>query len=106
MIACQIELKKFDEAMKLCQDVIKIFEEEHVDFKVRARILQRKGTIHMKLGEFKEAVDSFQGSLHEHKTDVVKDLLIEAKEKFKKWEIEKNTDPEKSDALNKEANEL
>jgi hypothetical protein len=33
-------------------------------------------------------------------------LLIEAKQKFKEWEIEQNLNPELSDAKNKEANQL
>jgi len=44
--------------------------------------------------------------LFESKTDVVKDLLIEAKQKFKDDEIRKNTNPELSDQYNKEANQL
>jgi len=46
MIACLIEVKKLDEAMTLIEAVVAVFESEHVDFKLRARILQRKGTIH------------------------------------------------------------
>lgn len=45
IIACMIELKEFDEALELCEEVEKTFQEENVDFKTRARILQRKGTI-------------------------------------------------------------
>jgi len=60
----------------------------------------------LKQQEFKLAVESFESSLLEHKTDAVKDLLIDAKNRLAKWEIEQNTDPEKSDALNKEGNDL
>jgi len=38
MIACLIEEKKFAEALTLCEEVIKVFEDQQVDFKVRARI--------------------------------------------------------------------
>lgn len=51
-------------------------------------------------------MEALEASLFESKTDVVKDLLIEAKQKFKEWEIIQNTDPELSDACNKEANAL
>lgn len=101
-----IELKQFEEALQKCVDNVKVFEDEHVEFKVRARILQRKGTIHTHLKQYAEAVQAYQDSLHESKTDVVKDLLIEAKQKFKEWEIIKNTDPELSDKKNREANQL
>lgn len=77
-----------------------------MDFKVRARILQRKGTIHSKLEQWKECVEAYENSLFEHKTDVVKDALIDAKQKLREWTIIQNTDPELSDACNKEANEL
>mmetsp|Transcript_48981 Transcript_48981/g.41371 ORF Transcript_48981/g.41371 Transcript_48981/m.41371 type:complete len:100 (+) Transcript_48981:617-916(+) len=60
----------------------------------------------MKKKLFKESVEAFESSLFESKTDVVKDLLIDAKQKFKDWEIIQNTDPELSDAKNKEANTL
>lgn len=106
MIACKIELKQLDEAMALVQQVLGVFEAEQVDFKTRARILQRKGTIHAKQQQWKDAVEAFENSLFEHKTDAVKDLLIDARNKFKAWEIEQNTDPAKSDELNKEANAL
>jgi len=101
-----IELKQFEKAMEKCLEVIKVFDEEQVDFKVRARILQRKGTIHTSLKQFKEAVEAYEASLFECKNDAVKDLLIEAKRKLRNWEIEQNTDPEKSDQCNKEGNEL
>jgi len=84
MIACLIEEKKFDEAMTLIESVVSVFESERVDFKLRARILQRKGTIHMRKEEYKSAVEAFESSLHESKSDAVKDLLIEAKNKFAK----------------------
>jgi hypothetical protein len=40
-----IELAEYDQALEICTEVEKIFAEENVDFKTRARILQRKGTI-------------------------------------------------------------
>jgi len=45
MIACLIELQDLDTALELCIDTEKTFDEDNVDFKVRARILQRKGTV-------------------------------------------------------------
>jgi hypothetical protein len=106
MIACLIELKDLDTALELCIDTEKSFDEDNVDFKVRARILQRKGTVLLKTKKYKDAVEALEASLFESKTDVVKDLLIEAKQKFKEWEIEQNLNPELSDAKNKEANQL
>jgi len=64
MIACLIEEKKLDEAMILIEAVVAVFESEHVDFKLRARILQRKGTIYMRREEYKSAVESFESSIH------------------------------------------
>lgn len=92
--------------MELCNKLIPQFEEKRIDFKVRARILERKGKIQCKQENYKDALTSFQDSLHESKNDNVKDLLIETKNKFRQQEIERNTNPELSDALNKEANEL
>lgn len=89
IIACLIELKQFEDALVKCETVEKIFDEEQVDFKIRARILQRKGTIFTALKDYAQAVKAFEDSLHECKVDAVKDLLIEAKNRFKKWEIEK-----------------
>jgi len=60
----------------------------------------------MKKKLYKESVEAFESSLFESKTDVVKDLLIDAKQKFKEWEIIQNTNPELSDQKNKEANTL
>ena len=65
--------------MKLIESVVAVFKSEKVDVKVRARILQRKGTIHMRRKEYKSAVEEFESSLHESKSDAVKDLLFEAK---------------------------
>jgi len=64
MIACLIEEKNLDEAMILIEAVVAVFESEHVDFKLRARILQRKGTIYMRREEYKSAVESFESSIH------------------------------------------
>ena len=82
MIACLIEEKMFDKAMTLIENVVSVFNSEHVDLKVCARILQRKGTIHLKRDEFKLAVESFEISLNKNKSDAVIDLLIEAKNKL------------------------
>jgi len=87
MIACLIEEKKLDEAMFLIENLIEVFESEHVDFKLRARILQRKGTIHMKREEYKAAVKAFESSLKESKSDTVIEFLVEAKNKFDKCDI-------------------
>lgn len=38
----------------------------------------------MHLKQFKDAVETFQNSLHESKSDQVKDMLIDAMEKLKK----------------------
>lgn len=58
------------------------------------------------MNQWKECVKSYEESLFEHKTDQVKDLLIEAKDKLKHWEIEQNTNIELSDQYNKEGNDL
>jgi stress-induced-phosphoprotein 1 len=60
----------------------------------------------MKTGKFKEAVEALEASLHEAKNDSVKDMLIDAKQKFKEWDIEQNKNPELSDQCNKEANQF
>jgi len=59
-----MEMNKYNEALQLIEAVSDVFESEHVDKKVRARLLQRKGTIHLKRNEFKQAVDAFEASLN------------------------------------------
>jgi len=48
IIACLIELHQLDTALERCEEVQKTFDSDNVDFKVRARILQRKGTIYLR----------------------------------------------------------
>ena len=60
MIACLIEEKMFDEAMTLIENVVSVFNSEHVDLKVCARILQRKATIYMRRKEYKSAVEALE----------------------------------------------
>lgn len=58
VIACLIELKRNEEALQMCNEIIAKFDDEQVDFKVRARILQRKGSVHTNLKQYKEAVEA------------------------------------------------
>jgi len=64
MVACLMEMNKYDEALLLIQSVVYIFESEKVDLKVRARLLQRKGSIHLKRNELKLAVEAFEISIN------------------------------------------
>ena len=63
MVACLIELKRYDDALNIIENIISVFETEQVDIKVRARLLQRKGTIHIKRNEYNFAIDCFEASL-------------------------------------------
>ena len=106
MIACLIEEKMFDKAMTLIENVVSVFNSEHVDLKVCARILQRKGTIHLKRDEFKLAVESFEISLNKNKSDAVIDLLNEAKNKLFQHNKALTTQPQFTIATNKGLIEL
>jgi tetratricopeptide (TPR) repeat protein len=97
IIACLIELQELDQALELCCEVEGTFETDNIDSKIRARIMQRKGTIFIKKKLFKESVKAFESSLLESKTDVVINLLIEAKQKIKEWDIIQNTEENGSD---------
>ena len=76
MVACLIELKSYDDALNIIENIITVFETEQVDIKVRARLLQRKGTIHLKKNELLLAIESFKNSLKYSKTKEVSDLLL------------------------------
>ena len=77
MVACLIELKRYDDALNIIENIITVFDTEQVDIKVRARLLQRKGTIHLKKNELLLAIESFEKSLKFNKTKEVSDLLLE-----------------------------
>jgi len=64
MVACLIELKRYDDALNIIENIITVFDTEQVDIKVRARLLQRKGTIHLKKNELLLARESFEKSLN------------------------------------------
>ena len=77
IVACLIELKRYDDALNIIENIITVFETEQVDIKVRARLLQRKGTIHLKKKELLLAIEAFENSLKYSMTKEVSDILLE-----------------------------
>jgi len=51
-----IELKQYEQALEKSNQLISKFNDEQIDFKIKARIYQRKGTIHAKLNQWRDCV--------------------------------------------------
>lgn len=104
--AVHIEKKSPEKAVEICEQALELFEVHNTEFHVRARIFQRLGTAQLHLKQYSDAIQTFDKSLLEKRTDVVKDLKYKAEQELKKWTADMLLDPELSDTLKDEGNDL
>jgi len=111
--ACHFEKKDYDECIKDCEEAIKTGREHRADFKVLARAFARIGNAHYRKGMaseveadkqeiLSEAIEAYNKSLTEHRTDDVWTKLKKAQSEKKKAAEKAYVDPAKA-AEEKEA---
>jgi len=74
--AVYLEMEKYDECIKDCDDAVDKGREMRADYKMLARAMGRKGTALIKQGKMEEGIEAYNKSLMEHRTA---DVLTKAK---------------------------
>lgn len=99
-------MKNPEKCLETCKLAKEIAIENFSDYSLKARIYQRMGSAYMLLQQYDEAIEVFNDSLLENKTDVVKELLFKAQKTKKKYDEEQYLNPELAEQLKEEGNEL
>ena len=82
--AVHFELGDHQTCISVCKKAIEIGREVRAPFVTIAKVFARLGNAHYKRGELQEAVDAFESSMLEHRTDEVHEKLKKAKSELKK----------------------
>lgn len=91
--AIYLETKENDKVIEICEQAIELFEVHSTELQLRVRIQQRLGTAYLNKKEFKKAVEIFEKSLLEKRTDPVKELKLKAENEIKAQEVEQMIGP-------------
>jgi len=82
--AVHFELGDHATCIAVCKKAIDIGREVRSPFVTIAKVFARLGNAHYKRGELQEAVDAYESSMLEHRTDEVHEKLKKAKTELKK----------------------
>ena len=92
----QIELGEAAEAVKTCDEAVRIGREHFLDYVLVARALARKGNALVKLQDYEAAVDAYRSSMTENRDRKVAEALHNAEVALKKKREQEYLSPEKS----------
>ncbi|KAL5212497.1 hypothetical protein ABZP36_023344 [Zizania latifolia] len=108
--AVYIEMGKYDECIKDCDNAVERGRELRADFKMVSRALTRKGTALVKLAKTSKdhdiAIETFQKALTEHRNPDTLKRLNEAERAKKELEQQEYYDPKLADEEREKGNEL
>ncbi|KAL6911899.1 hypothetical protein ACP4OV_000704 [Aristida adscensionis] len=108
--AVYIEMGKYDECIKDCDQAVERGRELRADFKMISRALTRKGTALVKLAktskDFDTAIETFQKALTEHRNPDTLKKLNEAERAKKELEQQEYYDPKLADEEREKGNQF
>ncbi|KAG8071615.1 hypothetical protein GUJ93_ZPchr0006g42953 [Zizania palustris] len=108
--AVYIEMGKYDECIKDCDNAVERGRELRADFKMVSRALTRKGTALVKLAktskDYDIAIQTFQKALTEHRNPDTLKRLNEAERAKKELDQQEYYDPKLADEEREKGNEL
>jgi len=102
--AVYFEQDKFQECIDLCEKAVEIGQDNQAAFRLVAKPLARIGNVYYKQKEYKKALEYFDRSLAEHRTDEVKEKVKKIKKLLKEQEIKAYLDPEKAETERQDGN--
>jgi stress-induced-phosphoprotein 1 len=82
--AVHFELGDHVTCIQVCKKAIEIGRDVRAPFVTIAKVFARLGNAHHKRGELQEALDAYESSMLEHRTDEVHEKLKKVKSEFKK----------------------
>ncbi|KAF0893729.1 hypothetical protein E2562_029404 [Oryza meyeriana var. granulata] len=108
--AVYLEMGKYDECIKDCDQAVERGRELHADFKMISRALTRKGTALAKFAkcskDYDIAVETFQKALTEHRNPDTLKKLNDAERAKKELEQQEYYDPKIADEEREKGNEF
>eukprot|EP01091_Cochliopodium_minus_P005107 TRINITY_DN15088_c0_g1_i1.p1 TRINITY_DN15088_c0_g1~~TRINITY_DN15088_c0_g1_i1.p1 ORF type:complete len:594 (-),score=234.40 TRINITY_DN15088_c0_g1_i1:2029-3810(-) len=103
--ACLVEMKKYEESVKVCDEAIKIGEEMQASYESIAKAFERKGNALVKLENYEEAIIAYEKSLTNNRTQSVIKVLRTTREKNEKKKKLDYINPELSEKEKELGNE-
>ncbi|XP_027359984.1 hsp70-Hsp90 organizing protein 1-like [Abrus precatorius] len=108
--AVYLEMGKYEECIRDCDNAVERGRELRSDFKMIARALTRKGTALLKMAkcskDYDSAIETFQKALTEHRNPDTLKKLNEAEKAKKELEQEEYFDPKLADEEREKGNEF
>ncbi|KAI4327089.1 hypothetical protein L6164_019590 [Bauhinia variegata] len=108
--AVYLEMGKYEECIKDCDQAVERGRELRSDFKMIARALTRKGTALVKMAkcskDFEPAIETFQKALTEHRNPDTLKKLNDAEKAKKELEQQEYFDPKLADEEREKGNEF
>ncbi|THG14679.1 hsp70-Hsp90 organizing protein 1 [Camellia sinensis] len=107
--AVYLEMGKYDECIKDCDEAVERGRELRLDYKMVARALTRKGTAIVKMAkcskDYEPAIEMFQKALTEHRNPDTLKRLNDAEKAKKELEQQEYFDPKLADEEREKGNE-
>jgi len=100
------EKGEYDRAIESCLKALEVGNENHADYKLKARALQRIGNCYSKLGDYENAIEYFRKSMVEENNRTTHDLLKKAESEYEEKKRSDYIDPELSNQARLEGNEF
>ncbi|CAH9102598.1 unnamed protein product [Cuscuta epithymum] len=108
--AVYLEMGKYEECIKDCDQAVERGRELRSDFKMIAKALTRKGTALVKMAkcskDYKPAIETFQKALTEHRNPDTLKKLNDAEKAKKELEQQESFDPEIADEEREKGNQF
>ncbi|KAK1419066.1 hypothetical protein QVD17_28223 [Tagetes erecta] len=108
--AVYLEMGKYDECIKDCENAVERGRELRSDYKMVARALTRKGSALVKMAktskDYEPAIETFQKALTEHRNPDTLKKLNDAERAKKELEQQEYYDPELADKEREKGNEF
>lgn len=96
--ACYIEMKNFEEAVKMCDEGIAATKGVKYDYVKLAKLFARKASALEKQGKFDEALKEYSNALMEDNVPAIKDSMKRLEKLKKDSEAKAYLNPEMADA--------
>ena len=105
--AALIELKDYQEALKVCEEAWKCIEDNNIlDFVKRGKILARTASVYNHLEDYQKAVEFYEKSLLEDNNQNVRDSLKKLQKMMAELEAKKYINPEIAEEHNEKGKEI
>lgn len=84
--SCLMELGRFEEGIKYCEEALEVGRKHHADFQMIAKALARIGNAYFRMENYKKAIEYYNESLTEHRNREIVQRKMKAEQLLRKQE--------------------